>query len=516
MATIFKFPDGLYPSKNNNTLNIFKSSYWDTNSVGGGVLTNEQMNRGDLSVILRDFQIDGNYRNNVIPDVNTATCTGLGTLASPETAGSDSWGHGIAFYGTNLICENLYIHSCPGAGIIIQGTAGGGSAWGYPLNTFTNFGGGPGAVNGGVLISYVMNTWCVANGRQGLLLRSFAYVNRYWSYWNGEAGIDVQACAYFGGGGWISEIEVFEDSWHHGAQQAPQNTTYDPLGFEMRLLNGSWLSDAWIEPSMGNSDNLMIGSNGAISNPTGYQISTGVNHIHATNVHLDYPRAAAIHMGGGNSILRGIKVQFAPQNVTYTLATPMRLIGGNNDIELNFEGFNTSTLTGGVNGTGTLNGVQIGTPTQLVWGNRLILYSDNNDYVIDNQNTGSISTIDATLVDTTASTKYFLKPAGAALDYTKNKIRVNTIGHWAGSSVGTRSENGGTATFSGTGSQTIFNIPHLLFDTPLVYNVNAKSAAATALFNVSADATNVIVTYNSAPVSGTNNVVLVWNARVSS
>jgi hypothetical protein len=75
-------------------------------------------------------------------------------------------------------------------------------------------------------------------------------------------------------------------------------------------------------------------------------------------------------------------------------------------------------------------------------------------------------------------------------------------------------ENSGTATFSGTGSQTQFTIPHGLAGTPKVAVVTAGSNDAKGDFYVTYDATNIYVTYATAPPSGTNNVVLNWYAEM--
>lgn len=75
-------------------------------------------------------------------------------------------------------------------------------------------------------------------------------------------------------------------------------------------------------------------------------------------------------------------------------------------------------------------------------------------------------------------------------------------------------KNGGTSTQNGTGAQTVFNIAHGLAVAPTVYNVTPGHADAKGDFYVTADATNLIVTYGTAPASGTNNVVLRWRASV--
>ena len=72
----------------------------------------------------------------------------------------------------------------------------------------------------------------------------------------------------------------------------------------------------------------------------------------------------------------------------------------------------------------------------------------------------------------------------------------------------------GKATFSGTGAQVAFNIPHGLTGTPTSARVTAGSAAASGAFYVTTTSTNIVVTYTAAPASGTNNVVLNWSASL--
>jgi hypothetical protein len=75
-----------------------------------------------------------------------------------------------------------------------------------------------------------------------------------------------------------------------------------------------------------------------------------------------------------------------------------------------------------------------------------------------------------------------------------------------------RSDNGGRATFNGTGAQTAFSTPHLLAFTPDHITVTPGSSDARGDYYATADATNVTVTYATAPASGTGNVVLNWRA----
>lgn len=79
--------------------------------------------------------------------------------------------------------------------------------------------------------------------------------------------------------------------------------------------------------------------------------------------------------------------------------------------------------------------------------------------------------------------------------------------------VGYVTENYGSATISGNGVATAFAVAHGLAVTPVFYSVTPTTAAAIGDFRATADATNITVTYGSAPASGTNNVSWVWRAQ---
>ena len=70
----------------------------------------------------------------------------------------------------------------------------------------------------------------------------------------------------------------------------------------------------------------------------------------------------------------------------------------------------------------------------------------------------------------------------------------------------------GVQTSNGTGAVTAFVIPHGLGVVPQQFSAVAASVAAATPFFVSADATNLTVTYTTAPAVGTGNVVLSWRA----
>jgi parallel beta-helix repeat protein len=130
-------------------------------------------------------------------------------------------------------------------------------------------------------------------------------------------------------------------------------------------------------------------------------------------------------------------------------------------------------------------------------------------------------------VDTTQQL-YGINLASVYIDYVNiqsNILRGNTNGAvylTAGANlngkikanIGYVTENSGTATFSGNGSQTSFTIPHGLAGTPKSWRVEAGSAGAKGDKYVTADATNLTVTFATAPPTGSNNVVLVWSAEM--
>lgn len=91
------------------------------------------------------------------------------------------------------------------------------------------------------------------------------------------------------------------------------------------------------------------------------------------------------------------------------------------------------------------------------------------------------------------------------------KLGASTI---VRNNLGYATEARGTSTQSGTGAQTVFNIAHGLAAAPTGYIVTAGSSTAASAFYVTADATNIVVTFSTAPASGTNNVILLWQAEV--
>lgn len=70
----------------------------------------------------------------------------------------------------------------------------------------------------------------------------------------------------------------------------------------------------------------------------------------------------------------------------------------------------------------------------------------------------------------------------------------------------------GQISFDGDGSKTQFQIPHGLSSRPSSWQVTPNSDEASLISNVSADANNLIVNFDSAPPAGSQNLKFTWEA----
>lgn len=71
----------------------------------------------------------------------------------------------------------------------------------------------------------------------------------------------------------------------------------------------------------------------------------------------------------------------------------------------------------------------------------------------------------------------------------------------------------GVSSQNGNASTTAFNIAHGLGGVPTSFSVVPLTEAAGAKRVVTATSTNIVVTYTTAPASGTGNVKLRWYAH---
>ena len=74
--------------------------------------------------------------------------------------------------------------------------------------------------------------------------------------------------------------------------------------------------------------------------------------------------------------------------------------------------------------------------------------------------------------------------------------------------------NDGSSTQSGNASTKAFNIAHGLFTTPTQWSVIPTTSDAVGTPVITATSTNLVVTYPTAPPTGTNNLTWVWRADV--
>jgi hypothetical protein len=97
-----------------------------------------------------------------------------------------------------------------------------------------------------------------------------------------------------------------------------------------------------------------------------------------------------------------------------------------------------------------------------------------------------------------------------------SQLFLNGVGNWTepigtGSGVsGTGSILRGTTTKTGNGSTKVFTIAHGMGITPTAYFVHGNSVDALGAFTLSADSTNITVTYTVAPPTGTSNLAFTW------
>lgn len=79
----------------------------------------------------------------------------------------------------------------------------------------------------------------------------------------------------------------------------------------------------------------------------------------------------------------------------------------------------------------------------------------------------------------------------------------------------TNTQVDGISIQSGVLNKTVFTIPHGLYTTPSIYNVSPLSSATFASRTVTIDANNIIITYDTAPAAGTNNLKWYYYAKLT-
>lgn len=154
------------------------------------------------------------------------------------------------------------------------------------------------------------------------------------------------------------------------------------------------------------------------------------------------------------------------------------------------------------------DGVASSTIREVNFTGNTIWNRDTTTYTYMLENVGS-----ATLAGITANSN-----AGGYFEALANFVPTNSKENsWFDAEANaTRSSSpGGKQTFSGDGVTTAFTWSHLMgATTPSRINITPGSSAARGDFHVTATSTQITVTYATAPASGTNNVVLYWEAGI--
>ena len=100
-------------------------------------------------------------------------------------------------------------------------------------------------------------------------------------------------------------------------------------------------------------------------------------------------------------------------------------------------------------------------------------------------------------------TKFVRRPKGTALQVLRTNSGASDI-EWATLD----NERVGKSVASGNASTTIFNIAHGVGANPTYAFVQCSSLTNT--FTYVTNATNIVVTFTTAPPTGTNNVIIYW------
>jgi len=149
-----------------------------------------------------------------------------------------------------------------------------------------------------------------------------------------------------------------------------------------------------------------------------------------------------------------------------------------------------------------------------------IMVSAGDVYLVDDYITGTLKNV--------AEVQFInckLQSKGATINYetTRNEAFIYLDGtrdvglsyYYKDVYIGSKKKkNSGIATFSGDGSTTEFKIEHGLVSAPSKYVVSPLTPDAHADKTISVDDTYIIITFSTAPPSGTDNLKFSWWAEV--
>lgn len=503
-ATVFKL---IAQHADNSNSIVMKSSQWDTLSAPN-TPTATQQQQGDKGVRLMHFAIDGNRINNQ-STVTTVQTTQM--VIGVETV-TQSWGHGIAFYGAGLYIQDLWVQFCRGAGIVVEDGA-------QNLGGIT--GTSPTAVetHGDPWCAKIRDIYVRGNDQQGILVRGpLTSIKGVTTAYNGEGGIDVQTSQYFAGAlGELSDGILFLDCNNHVNDAM---TTYNPRLFELRLTgNENNVHDIWIEGPSGPGDCVHLGIETNSDTATGNSLGGVLSYSHMDNIIMDNIHYNGIYMGKScyRNHLSNIKLKAQNEIGTGAFQNGMQCnaqFGNWIDIEIRDLPFPTDT-------TNHHAAVILGDASNIANRNHIKLSAMSCQYDLKWGNASNYgNTIEVVHTHKTdfAASLGLLDPNSVSIDYTKNNIKVIASPFTGGTSdiVGFMGSNGGLATITGSTGVTAYTISHGLYTQPNVVEViPANSAAVTAgTYYVTVQPTTITINFTTAPGNATSNQFY-WNARVN-
>lgn len=160
--------------------------------------------------------------------------------------------------------------------------------------------------------------------------------------------------------------------------------------------------------------------------------------------------------------------------------------------------------------TGILHGVTFTSNVGVTNQNRVGAYTS----LFNVSNSGTLTNWSAYNNHAMNCNALFTASAGSALPDAGHGGNSICAGNTASSNTPTYGNYSNTYTGSGTGALTAFTFNHNCAGTPSQFNWSPKTAAAASQWYWSATATQITVTYTTAPASGTNNVVASWQASL--
>lgn len=152
-----------------------------------------------------------------------------------------------------------------------------------------------------------------------------------------------------------------------------------------------------------------------------------------------------------------------------------------------------------------LRGSEIGKVATLIYHNDYGVGSWNNDVIFKAEEGYTVNETTSVTFTSVAREQYVFYAYLTGTNWYVVRVVISDI-----------QTKSGTLTYSGDGTSTTKTIPHGIIGTPTFFQVTPSSidSGNAGIKYVTANATNLTVTFNTAPITGTNNVKLTWKAEL--